>query len=160
MHELPSDHFGLMLAMGDPLSICSDPVKAVREFARTLRPNGIIVATADNKLAALDHLAQTGSLDALEKFVADGRTNWLTADEREQFELTTFTPLSMRKLFERFGFEVIDLRGKTVLPVRTSKALLAEPGAFDRLLKLELDLSRDPTSAGRCGHLQITARRN
>src|SRR3954451_9789554 len=29
MPQIPSDQFSLTLAMGDPLSICSDPVKAV-----------------------------------------------------------------------------------------------------------------------------------
>jgi len=36
--------------------------------------------------------AERGNLDALEEFVHTGRTQWLTQDERERFELTTFTP--------------------------------------------------------------------
>ena len=35
---------------------------------------------------------------------APASTNWLTAEERERFELTTFTPLSLRKLFEKRRF--------------------------------------------------------
>ena len=122
MPQVPGDTFSLVLAMGDPLSICSDPPRAIREFRRISKPNGVVIATADNKLAALDHYVERGNLDALEEFVRTGRTNWLTADEREQFELTTFTPASLRKLFERGGFEVVELIGKTVIPVRANKA--------------------------------------
>jgi ubiquinone/menaquinone biosynthesis C-methylase UbiE len=159
MPQVPTDSFTLVLAMGDPLSICSDALRAAREFHRITRPGGIVIATADNKLAGLDHFVERGSLDALEEFVRTGKTNWLTADEREQFELTTFTPASLRKLFERSGFEVLDLIGKPVVPVRDNKRLLEHDRATERLIKLEFELSKDPASAARSAHLQITARK-
>jgi ubiquinone/menaquinone biosynthesis C-methylase UbiE len=159
MPQLADEQFQLVLAMGDPLSICSDPQRAAREMHRITKPGGIVIATADNKLAALDHFVERGSLDALEEFVMIGKTNWLTADEREQFELTTFTPASLRKLFEKSGFEVLEIQGKPIIPVRANKNLLVHPDAVERLLKLESELSKDPASAARAGHLQITARR-
>lgn len=156
---LPDGEFALALAMGDPLSICSDPQRAANAMHRILRAGGVVIATADNKLAALPHLAERGSLDALEEFVRTSRTHWLTADAREQFELTTFTPATLRKLFERAGFEVLDLIGKTILPVRQNKRLLEPRGAVERLLELEQALMRDPAAAATAAHLQITARK-
>ncbi len=157
MPQVPSDQSQLVLAMGDPLSICSDPSRACREFARITKQGGIVIATADNKLAAIDHFIERGNLDALEEFLQTGRTNWLTRDEAERFELTTFTPDSLRRMFERSGFEVKNITGKTILPVRQNKKLLEFPHAIERLLKLEAELANDPASAGRSGHLQITA---
>lgn len=159
MRELPAESFALVTAMGDPLSICSDPQKACNEFSRITAPNGIVIATADNKLAAIDHFVDRGNLDALEEFVKTSRTNWLTQDERERFELSTFTPLSLTKLFERSGFQVVSITGKTVIPVRKNKKFLEYPNAMERLLKLESELSKDPASAARAGHLQIVARK-
>jgi ubiquinone/menaquinone biosynthesis C-methylase UbiE len=159
MPQVASASFDLILAMGDPLSICSDPQRAAREFSRILKPGGVAIATADNKLAALDHFIERGNLDALEEFVNTSRTNWLTADERERFELTTFTPGSLTKLFERAGLEVLELKGKPVINVRANKQLLAQPGSADRLLRLEMDLNKDPASAGKSGHLQIVVRK-
>lgn len=159
MPQIQSESFDLILAMGDPLSICSDPRRAAREMRRIARPGGIIIASADNKLAALDHYVERGNLDALEEFIATGRTQWLTADERERFELTMFTPLSLRRLFEPAGFEVISVVGKPVLAVRQNRKLLESENAVERLLKLETELSHDPAAAARSSHLQIVARR-
>ena len=159
MPLVPSESFELVLAMGDPLSICSDAARAAREMHRILKPGGTVIATADNKLAALDHFVERGNLDELEEFVKSSRTHWLTADEREQFELTTFTPASLRKLFEQAGFEVIEIIGKTIVPVRQNKMLFSKPDAIERLLRLEQQLSRDPASAARAGHLQAVARK-
>lgn len=160
MPALPSERFELILAMGDPLSICSDATRAAAEMRRIARPGGIVIATLDNRFAAIDHFIERGNLDALESFIQTGKTNWLTADEREQFELTTFTPAGARKLFEKAGMEVLEVMGKTILPVRRNKRLLEFPGAMERLLKLEQVLGRDPTSAARAGHLQVIARRS
>jgi hypothetical protein len=132
-------------------------LRAAREFHRITAPGGLVIATADNKLAALDHYVDRGNLDALEQFVQTGKTHWLTADQREQFELTTFTPASLRKLFERAGFEVLDLVGKPIIPVRDNKHLLSHPDAVQRLLRLEMNLLKDPSTAAKSAHLQITA---
>ncbi len=159
LSEIESEKFDLILAMGDPLSICSDPASAVRHMHRIAKPNGTVIATADNKLAALDHFLDQGDIDGLESFIKTSRTQWLTNDERERFQLTAFTPTDFRRLFERTGFEVIKLTGKTILPIRTFKHLLQAEGAFDRLLELEIELSKDPTSAAKASHLQIVARK-
>jgi len=159
MPVVPAGVHALTLAMGDPLSICSDAPRAAREMFRCCAPGGVVVATADNKLAALSHYLRQGDLDGLERFARTGRTRWLTADEAEQFELTTFTPAGLRKLFERAGFEVLSLIGKPVLPVREHRELLADPAALRRLVEVEMDLSAEPGSAAVAGHLQIAARR-
>jgi len=156
---IESESFSLVVAMGDPLSICSDPQRAANEMYRISKAGGVVVATADNKLAALDHFVDRGNLDALEEFVATGRTRWLTPDEREQFELTTFTPATLRKLFERAGFEVLGVAGKTIVPVRQNKHLLTYPDAVRRLIRVEETLASDPAAAARAGHFQIAARR-
>lgn len=160
MPQLPSGHFDLIVAMGDPLSICSDPPQAVREFHRIGRDRATVIATADNKLAAIDHFAERGNLDELERFVRSGKTHWLTAEKREQFELTTFTPASLRKLFEKSGFDVIEIVGKPVVPVRQNKRLLEADDAIERLIRMEMELSKDPAAAARASHLQIVARRS
>jgi ubiquinone/menaquinone biosynthesis C-methylase UbiE len=159
MPELPSDRFELVLAMGDPLSICTDPQRAANEFARILAPGGHVIATADNKLAAIEHFVERGNLDALEDFTRSARTQWLTADARERFDLHMFTPATLTKLMERAGLEVIKLTGKTILPVRKNKILFDAPDAMKRLVKLEETLAADPSAAAAASHLQVVGRK-
>lgn len=156
---LEAEQFSLILAMGDPLSICADPPRAVHEMFRICRGGGVVIATADNKTAAIDHYLERGDIDGLEQFIATGRTRWLTEDQREQFELTTFTPGELQTLFDRGGFTVSKISGKTVLPIRACRRLLSDPATFERLMRMETQLCKDPTTAARASHLQIVARK-
>ena len=159
LSALEAPQFSLVVAMGDPLSICSDPAKAVREIWRVMKPGGVVIATADSKVAAVDHFLEKGDVEGLEKFVRTSRTRWLTDDAREQFELTMFTPGTLRAIFERAGFDVVSVVGKTILPIRKHQTILAKEGYMERLLALEHELAKDQSAAGKASHLQITARK-
>lgn len=159
MPMLPDAAFALTLAMGDPLSICSDPARAASEMHRTLAPGGVVIATADNRLAAVEHYLEQADLDGLEALLRTGKTRWLTSDAAERFELTTFTPSQLRRLFERAGFDVLSVIGKTILPIRKHRAILEDKAALRRLVELEIDLAKDESNAAIANHLQITARK-
>lgn len=155
---LPEGAFSLAVAMGDPLSCAASPPKAMKEIRKRLRPGGILVATVDNRLAALDFYLERGKPAELEAFWKTGRTHWLTTDAAERFELHTFTPQQARRLFEQGGFEVLELRGKTVLNLRPRQELLADPTERRAWLALEKTLSKDPDAVGRASHIQVAAR--
>ena len=159
LSQLPQQHFGIAMAMGEPLCCTPDPKRALRQIADILRPDGVLVATFDNKVACVDHYLEQSDLDALERFLKTGRTQWLTRKAEEQFELITSTPGEIGKWLDRAGFEVIEMVGKTVLPIRRHRDMLNDPGRRRRLSRLEQQLAREPSNLGRCAHLQVTARR-
>jgi SAM-dependent methyltransferase len=159
LSALPDAAFDLALALGDPIGCTEAPARALKQVRRKLRPTGVLVASLDNRLAAIDHYLAAGDLDALETFLRTGRTHWLTRDPDERFPIWTYTPAQAVKLFEQCGFEVLDVVGKTVLPLRHARELLADASRRRRLTRLETRLSREPAAIGRAAHLQIAARR-
>jgi SAM-dependent methyltransferase len=159
LSELPDATFDLALALGDPIGCTQSPARALKQIRRKLRPAGILVATLDNRLAALDHYLRQGDVSALDTFLRTGRTHWLTANPDEQFPIWTYTPAQAVKLFEKCGLEVLDVMGKTVLPMRHHRELLTDAGTRRVLTRLETRLSREPGAVGRAAHVQIAARR-
>jgi len=157
MPDVKSDAFALTLAMGDPLSICRDPRKAAAEMFRCCAPGGTVIATADNQLAAADAYLSRGDLDGLNALLSTGKTHWVTDNTDEQFELHTFTPASLQRLFERAGFEGCRVVGKTVLPVRSHRHLLDDSTTLRSLVKAEMSLAKDLANAAAAGHLQVVA---
>ncbi len=159
LSALPSAHFGLAVAMGDPIGCSPSPPKALKEIRRTLREGGLLVATFDNRLAALDFYLRSRDPVKLEAYLRTGVTHWLTNDQDEQFEIHTYTPSQLRKLLHNAGYDVVDLIGKTVLPMRDHRAeLLNDSDARRRWLKIEKSLHRDEAAIGRASHLQVVAR--
>ena len=51
--------YELITAMGDVVSICSDPAACLSEMRRLLKPGGVTVFTVDNYLAAIDHFIES-----------------------------------------------------------------------------------------------------
>jgi SAM-dependent methyltransferase len=158
LSALPQDHFALATAFGEPLCCTPNPAKALRQIRGILRDGGMLVATIDNRYAALDYYLEKGKPDDMEKFLRDGRTNWLTREHAERFELVTLTPTAVRKMVETSGFQLVDMVGKTVLPMRHHRALLAEPEDRRAWMKIEKSLWRDPDAIGRAPHIQFAAK--
>lgn len=156
---LPDGAFTLAMAFGEPISCASSPAAALREVYRILAPGGLLVATIDNRLNALEFYLDGGDVAGLLDFIKHGRTHWLTRDRAEQFELHTYSPSQLRKLLATAGFEIVEMIGKTVLPMRKHREMLEDRRMFRSLLALEKKLARDPDAASRAAHLQVTARK-
>lgn len=157
--ELPDAGFALAMAFGEPLCCVRSLPGALGEVRRVLQSGGLLVATIDNRISALDLYLERGDVPGLQNFLKTGRTHWLTRDREEQFELHTYTPSQFRKHLGAAGFEVLEMLGKTVLPMRKHRELLEDSRVFRQLVALEKKLGRDPDGWGRAAHLQVTARK-
>lgn len=156
---LPSDAFGFAVALGEPLCSTDEPAKALREIARVLAPGGVLIASFDNRIACIDYYIERDAPDELEAFLRTGRTRWLTREETERFELHTFTPDQIRKMYAAAGFDVLDMIGKTVLPMRRYRDRLEDPAVRRRWARIEKRLAGDPANLARCPHLQVVGRK-
>jgi ubiquinone/menaquinone biosynthesis C-methylase UbiE len=156
---LPQEHFALAIAQGDVLSFASHPGKALKEIRKVLRAGGIVVASVDQTLAAIDHYAEKQDLAGLETLLKTGEMEWLARDADERFPVHTFTAERLRELFDKQGFEILDLFGKTALPLKPLEPLLGDRQNRERVAALEKKLCRTPSALGRASHLQITARK-
>ncbi len=159
LRMLPADHFELITAMGDVVSICSDPPQCLSEMHRLLQPGGVAVFTVDNHLAAIEHFIAAGNLEALGHFVKTGRTEWLTKNVNERFNVRMFTPSQIDSLVKARGFEIISRIGKTVIPARMNRKIFELEGAVERLVDLETRLQAEPSALACASHLQLAVRK-
>ncbi len=150
--------FALATALGEPLGSTENPGRALKEIRALLRPGGVLAATFDNRLAAIEFYLEKGDAGELAGFLRSGRTHWLTKDAEERFELWTYSPEGARELMERAHFEVLSVRGKTVLPMRRYRTMLEDPVQARKLLAIEKQLSGRADAIGRAAHVQIAAR--
>lgn len=151
--------YAFATAQGDPLSLCADPGRALREIARLLRPGAFLVASVDNRCAGYSYYLERADLEGLESFHRDGKTAWLTRKQEERFPTHTFFPQELRSLLQRSGFEPVHLIGKTILPVRKHPKLIEDPSLYRRLLRMEEELHAQEACLGLASHLQIAAKR-
>ena len=64
-------------------------------------------------------------------------------------------------LMAESGFDVIDMLGKTVLPMRDHRDALLRDSAEGRAwARIEKSLCRDAAAMGRASHLQVVAKRH
>ncbi|MEK6799591.1 MAG: methyltransferase domain-containing protein [Planctomycetota bacterium] len=155
---LPEGGAAMAVALGDPIGCTSSPPTAMKQIRKALAPGGVLTATFDNKLTTIDFHLKRGDAEELAEFLRSGRTHWLTKDAAEQFEITTYSPEELRELMNRSGFEVLDLVGKTVLPMRSHRELLVDGEARRRWAQIEKTLCRKEAALGRASHLQIAGR--
>ncbi len=158
LSALPRNQFALALAMGDPIGCSESPARALKEIRQTLAPGGVLIATFDNKLSALDFYLSKADPKTMEEFLRSGRTKWFTRDHDERFPVHTYTPSQLRNLLAAAGYEVVDMIGKTVLPMRHHRHVLEDSAARRRWMKIEKSLHRDDSAIGRASHFQVIAR--
>lgn len=160
MPAIETGSLALAVAQGDPISHAGPRAEqALRECARVLAPGGVLVASVDNALAAVDHYLEARDAGGLERFLRTGITEWLAHDTSERFEVRMFRPAEIRELVRAAGLELLDLYGKPVLPLRAHADLLEDEAARETLLRVEKKLCREEAMLGRAAHLQLAARK-
>jgi len=162
LRDLPAERYDCIVGQGDPLGCAEHPKRALKGLTRLLKPGGVMIQSVDNRDAGYDHFLEKADIEGLERFVKDGRTEWLTDRPEERFPVSMFTPDGLTRLFERNGYEILSLIGKTVLPVRLLDRRdpnpLADRASFERLLRVEEKLHARPTALARAAHLEIAAK--
>ena len=91
LSALPAGGFSFAVALGEPIGCTATPAKALKQIRRCLVEGGTLIATFDNRWAAVDYFMERGSPDELEAFLKTGRTHWLTRDAAEQFPIHTLS---------------------------------------------------------------------
>jgi ubiquinone/menaquinone biosynthesis C-methylase UbiE len=152
------EHFDLVLIQGDPLSYCSDAVKAVRESWRVLKKDTFCIASVDNRFRMITTLLTRGMWTELDEFLDKG-----TAVFQTGFTIRYFSPQELTTLMEDAGFQPVRLIGKpiflSILPRTSGNSLLKHKESYEKMVQLELDHCDDPSLLGAAGHLEIVGKK-
>ncbi len=159
MGALQDQSMDFATGQGDPLSFCTDPLRALRELHRVLKPDGTAVLSVDNRIAGVKSLLGEASPDAALELLRTGRTEWRADRQGERFGMKMFDPDELQALLQKAGFEVLSLIGKTCLLHRQNEAWLDDGRLRAALVQAEESVHGRPHWLGLCSHLQVAARR-
>jgi SAM-dependent methyltransferase len=159
MGDLDDEGFDLVLAEGDPLSYCEDPMAAMGELARVARLGAHVIASVDSRIACLYHLNQL-DFEAAAGLLRSGRLAWRGGADDFAFPIHAFTVAELTGLFEAHGLRVVRVLGKPVffrrLSADTQAQILADDELTQRMVELECHYADDPAWAGSGGHIEVT----
>jgi len=159
LSELADERFDLVLALGDPLSYCTDAAKGLAELHRVARKGGMLFAEVENRFTAGRSAGRRGSDWAdLREVLRTGQT---TMPDAPGFHIRMFEPTELHLLLQDAGWRPVHtmpghllwaLLGDEVLQqARDDSQQLAEMVATEKKLRA----CRDLWGAG--GDIQVLA---
>lgn len=159
MPEFTDDHFDLVLCEGDALSYCGNHDNAVKEFARVVKPGGVVIASVDNRASVLSWLKDKGR-DAVQRLLETGEVVMPLNREEFRYAIHAFTPEELKDLFKSKGLSAERIIGKLVIAHRLPWFNSEDPAVQEWLYRLELKYNGDPGFYPWAGHLEIVGRKN
>lgn len=151
--------FSLIIAYGDILSFAANAQPVIRAAYSWLEEGGIFLANADNLLAGIPFYLEKKQPELFMQFLLSGRTQWLSHEKDERFDIQTFMPADLKSLLEQGKFQVLEMYGKPILPIRNYLEDWPENFVLTQMLRQELKLSRHPETMGMGNHLEFIARK-
>ncbi len=150
--------YSLVIALGDVLSFVPNVALALRNVKRLLVDGGVFLASVDQRYAGLEHMLERGDVAALERFMKDGRSEWLAKDKDERFPTKMFKAAEIERLASDAGLSVVSMIGRPVLPMHKNRSLLDDGETKRRLLALEERIGSERELLGRASHIEFAAR--
>jgi ubiquinone/menaquinone biosynthesis C-methylase UbiE len=158
MQGLPDEHYDLAMALGDPLSYCQDPDRAVAELARVTRPGGRVIGSVDSRMKAVRAMTE-GNWNLAQRILTSGEMPWRGDDAALAFPIHAFTVGELQTLFELRGLRVVRVLGKPVffpwLPPDVQQRVLEKEEDLAQLIELESRYADDPGWAGSAARFDI-----
>ncbi len=157
MKAFDSGTFDMAIALGDPVSYCSNPSKAIKELTRVVKRKAPVVISVDGFFYRIERSISAQdfkSISLLEK------TGALKLGEHSQYN---FRPEELEDLFESDGLRVVDMIGKFVflnsVPAKKVDKLLMNDRLYRTALRLEKKYNSTRSLIGSSCHIQVTGRK-
>ncbi len=153
--------FGMVLALGDPLSYCDDPGLALGEIHRVLRADGLLIADVENRYWAASFVRRARSWRDARRILVEGVAHW--PGHEPPVRIREFEPAELRDLLAQTGFEPLAMYPSDLVAGMLSDEVLREvsarPEGLREMVEMEKRLREDPALLGRGTELQFVARR-
>lgn len=104
MAELADGAYDMVLALGEPLGLCTDAGRALAEMHRVVKPGGYVLCDVANRFRQALDLAKANQWQHAAEVVKTSRRASASG-----FIHHSFTPDDLRTLYESNGFEVTAL---------------------------------------------------
>ena len=104
MHTLADESVDMVLALGVPLSLCSDPERAIAECSRVTKPNGHVICDMSNRYRTALDLARENRLSQFAGLLDTGRVTRETGFTQHHFSSEVLSDL-----FQKEGMEILHL---------------------------------------------------
>ena len=157
MKELEDNSFGFVFSQYDPVGYCMKPKQAVAELARVARKGAFISVMVDTKYRRVPEFIEAGQIGEAERLLKTG-----ISDDYFHPQVN-FTWESLSGCFTAAGLEVKEVIGAPVFMHQVNqkvlKKLLRKKGAWQELMKIELENCTDRSLVNFAGHLQIVGRK-
>lgn len=158
MDALPENCFDLILALGMPLSLCSDPDQAVAEIFRITKPGGYVVCDTMNRLRTALDMARKNNIPQLINAITVGRI--LTESGQTH---NCFSPQELETLFINRKFRHCQTAAITpffeVPPSKEQVKILDDDNMFRQINNLFQAVAEDPGVIGLSSRLLIVAQK-
>ncbi len=134
----PDKYFDV-ITMWDVLEHFDDPLKELKEVRRVLADDGILIFDTPNEESLIRLLAHTAYVGT------GGMLSYPVKKLYHEFHLYYYSPRTVRMLFEKAGFQIVELRKKTI-PItkargnRAEKMIVRFLSRFERATHREFEL--------------------
>lgn len=159
MKEFENNSFSMVIAEGDSVGYCGNPIKAVKELARVAQKGATIIVSVDSFFSVLGRMIETNNLKQLPRLLKTHISSLFGG-----FPQYNFTTDELKQLYLKNDIIVKDIIGKMIftefLPRKKVNNLLSNKNFYKQILKLELRFNSEPSIIGLAPHIEIAGIRN
>jgi SAM-dependent methyltransferase len=158
LHAFGDSSFDMVLSTGEPITICSDPQKAISEYCRVVRPGGHVLCDAGNRYRRAFELFRQGRGGEIEEVLATG-----VCLGHDGLPMHLLGPGELQNRFEEEGMEVLTVAGITPMfgfpPDGASKAALEDEKTLQAMQVIARDYAERPEIVAQSSRILAVARK-